>query len=84
MKTPDTFTVNGADGILKVELKHGLIVDVESWAFPVLWPSPYARIAKFDLAEFARSYPGEPLPGQTVSMSDLSFWTVDGEYGSTS
>lgn len=78
----ETMQIFGNCGHLLVELEHGLIVDrldYEPDGVPGTAES-YDFIAKFDVAEFARTYTDETIAGTHVDILDIGYWTVDGQY----
>ena len=70
MNQNNCFAVTGSWGDLSVDSGTGKIEYNPG--------GDYANITRFDVAEWKRTYPREPLAGMTVDILDIGFWTDNG------
>lgn len=40
----------------------------------------YSNIARFDVEEWQRRYPGQKIEDATLDVLDIGYWTKDGQY----
>lgn len=75
---PKTFIVSSSNGELVANAGTGEVIECTVCRGG---EGQYIEnIAKFDVAEWCRTYPGEYLEGNTIDILDLGDWDKDGKY----
>lgn len=85
MKTPKPipamFTVHSSHGDLAVDSLTGAVLVAASVYFKGSDDAESLRhIARFNLDEWRKTYPGEIMTGTHIDILDLGFWITDGTY----